>query len=85
MIRPEYSCGMKMKTSITLSEELLGQIHQAKAPHESRSQTIERLVREGFRARASRAREERDLAVINEHAEELNAEAEDVLEYQVRV
>ena len=50
---------------------------------ESRSETIERLLREGLAARAKRETDARDLALINAHAEALNAEAEDVLGFQV--
>jgi hypothetical protein len=51
----------------------------------SRSETIERLLRESLRARERRARDIKDLDAINRHADELNAEAEDVLTYQVDV
>ena len=50
---------------------------------ESRSETIERLLREGLAARARQATDARDLALINAHADALNEEAEDVLGYQV--
>jgi len=73
---------MKLKTSITLSEDVLATIRKASRKGESRSETIERLLRETLAARARRAADERDLALINRHAERLNAEAEDVLEYQ---
>ena len=73
---------MKVKTSITLSEGILVTIAQASKKGESRSQTIERLLREGLRLSARQATEARDLELINRHADELNAEAEDVLSYQ---
>jgi metal-responsive CopG/Arc/MetJ family transcriptional regulator len=73
---------MKQKTSITLSEEMLKAIRRLAVKGESRSETIERLLREGVTARARRAVDERDLALINRHAEGLNAEAEDALDYQ---
>jgi hypothetical protein len=44
---------------------------------------LERLVREGLAARARRDADERDRAVLNRHAEALNAEAADALTYQV--
>lgn len=71
-----------MKTSITLSEDLIRRVARAARKGESRSETLERLVREGLAARARQAVDARDLALINAHAEQLNAEAEDVLEYQ---
>jgi metal-responsive CopG/Arc/MetJ family transcriptional regulator len=74
---------MKLKTSLTLSEDLLKTIRRAARKGESRSQTVERLIREGVAARARRSADTRDLALINRHADSLNAEAEDVLAYQV--
>jgi hypothetical protein len=50
---------------------------------ESRSETIERLVHEAIAARRRLAANARDLALIDKHADALNAEAEDVLGYQV--
>ena len=47
------------------------------------SEAIERLLREGLAGRARRAADERDLALINAHVDTLNAEADDVLGYQV--
>ena len=73
---------MRLKTSITLSEYVLKTIRRASRKGESRSETIERLLRETLAARARRAADERDLALINRHADRLNAEAEDVLDYQ---
>ena len=49
---------------------------------ESRSETMERLLREGLIARARRTADAQDLALINQHADALNAEAGDVLGYQ---
>jgi metal-responsive CopG/Arc/MetJ family transcriptional regulator len=74
---------MKVKTSITLSEDVLKRVSRAKRKGESRSETIERLLREGLEARIRQAADARDLALINRHAEALNDEAGDVLEYQV--
>jgi metal-responsive CopG/Arc/MetJ family transcriptional regulator len=74
---------MKRKTSITLSEELLELVDRSTAKGGNRSGTIERLLRESIGARVRRAADARDLALINRHADELNAEGEDVLGYQV--
>lgn len=76
---------MKLKTSVTLSEAILKTIRRAAQKGESRSETIERLLRESVAARARRAADRRDLALINQHADQLNAEAEDVLTYQADV
>jgi len=74
---------MKVKTSITLSEDILKSLRRAANRGESRSETIERLLRESLAARTRQAADARDLALINRHAEKLNAEADDVLGYQV--
>ena len=78
----EYPSSMKLKTSVTLSEDVLATIDRATKKGHSRSQTIERLLREGLAARARLTTEQRDLALINRHADTLNAEADDVLRYQ---
>ena len=72
-----------MKTSVTLSEAVLKTVRKAARKGESRSQTIERLLSEGLAAQARRAAHERDLILINRHADALNEEAADVLGYQV--
>jgi hypothetical protein len=74
---------MKLKTSLTLSEDVVQLLARATRKGESRSKAVERLLREGLRARARRDTDRKDLALINEHADSLNAEAEDVLGYQV--
>jgi len=74
---------MKLKTSVTLSEDIVKTIDEVARAGESRSQTIERLLRERLAAEARHAADRRDLALINRHAEQLNAEAADVLQYQV--
>jgi len=76
---------MKVKTSVTLSEDLAKTLRQAARAGESRSQTIERLLRASLAASARQAAERRELAAINRQVDELNAEAEDVLAYQVKL
>lgn len=73
---------MKVKTSVTLSEDVLKTLKRAARRGESRSQTIERVLREHLATCERRAVDRRDLARINRHADRLNAEAEDVLDYQ---
>jgi metal-responsive CopG/Arc/MetJ family transcriptional regulator len=76
---------MKSKTSITLSGDLVKTIDQLTPKGGSRSETIERLLRESLAARERRARDLKDLEAINRHAAQLNEEAEDVLGYQVEL
>jgi metal-responsive CopG/Arc/MetJ family transcriptional regulator len=73
---------MKQKTSITLSEDIVKTLRRAARKGESRSETIERLLRESLAASERSAADRRDLALINRHADRLNAEADDVLDYQ---
>jgi hypothetical protein len=72
---------MKRKISMTVSDEMLRLVARAAAGGESRSQTLVRLVREGLLARGRRLADERDLALLNRHADALNREAADVMEY----
>jgi metal-responsive CopG/Arc/MetJ family transcriptional regulator len=74
---------MKVKTSITLSAELIRQIDALVSHYGTRSALIEQAVREFLAAQAKRTREAQDLEILNRRAEALNAEAADVLSYQV--
>ncbi len=74
---------MKVKTSITLSREVLGLIDKHHAEFRSRSEFLERAARAFLTHLARTEAERRDLEIINRNADELNAEAEDVLTYQV--
>jgi metal-responsive CopG/Arc/MetJ family transcriptional regulator len=76
---------MKLKTSVTLSEDVVKRLDRATKKGESRSQAIERLLRESLYAEARRAADLRDLTLINKHAAQLNAEADDVLAYQTQL
>ena len=74
---------MKMKTSVTLDKEVVAAVEEAAREGESRSQVIERLLRQSIAARERDAVDQRDRKIINAHADELNEEAVDVLGYQV--
>ena len=74
---------MKLKTSVTLAQDVLTAIEAVTREGESRSQVIERLLRESFAARERAAIDERDREIINLYANELNEDAIDVLGYQV--
>ena len=71
-----------MKTSVTLSEDIMKTIDRLARKGESRSAIVERLVRESLAARAKQAAADRDRALLDAHADALNAEIEDVLRYQ---
>ena len=74
---------MKIKTSVTLSAELLEAIEEQADQYKNRSDFIEAaswaLIRQLIRAQ----RDARDLEILNRDADQLNAEAFDALEYQV--
>ena len=76
---------MKEKASITLSREVLTQIDLLAGTKYSRSAFIERVLRRYFRERERAALHARDLQRINQAADELNAEALDVLRYQAPI
>lgn len=72
---------MKVKTSITLSEEILAQLDCVEGS-ESRSALIERILHAFFRRRALDDEQARDRALLDREADLFNSEALDVLEYQ---
>ena len=72
---------MKVKTSITLSEDVLEQLDDV-AGSESRSALIERILRAFLQRRALDAVQARDRALLDRNADVFNAEALDSLEYQ---
>ena len=76
---------MKVKTSITLSEELIRQMDARLSQYGTRSALIERAVRDFLATAAQRQREARDLEILNRRAEALNVEAADVLSYQLEL
>ena len=74
---------MKIKTSITIKDSLLTVIDQWCKHSKSRSEFIESAVRSYINRLSREEQERRDLSIINDHADELNEEAADVLDYQV--
>jgi Arc/MetJ-type ribon-helix-helix transcriptional regulator len=79
----EYIGGMKVKTSVTLSEEVLEAIDQQAGPTKNRSDFIEKAVRAYIAQRLRDTQNAHDLEIINRRAARLNEEAADVLSYQV--
>ncbi len=70
---------MRVKTSITLPEELLSRLDRV---DKNRSALIERAAL-AYLARLERqARDENDIEIIERNADRLNTEAVDTLEYQ---
>ena len=73
---------MKEKISITLSSDVVEGIDKLAGSKHSRSAFLERVIRKYLRERARAAVQARDLERLNRGADRLNAEAEEVLDYQ---
>ena len=73
---------MKEKTSITLSKDLLARVDRLAGPKQSRSAFIERVLRKYLQDRRRTRIHARDLELLNQAADRLNREADEVLEYQ---
>lgn len=73
---------MKVKTSITLSEDLLKDVDRFARDYKNRSEFIESALRKFVAELMRQEQDARDLQIINEHADALNEEAEDVLSFQ---
>ena len=72
---------MKVKTSVTLSEELLQAI-STEASAENRSAFIETATWEYLESRRKRLRDRREMDLISSNADLLNEEARETLEFQ---
>jgi metal-responsive CopG/Arc/MetJ family transcriptional regulator len=73
---------MKSKTSLTLSDDLLASIDKLAGSKVSRSAYIEQILREFLDGRAQARKDAREIAAINRHAAQLNAEMSDALSFQ---
>lgn len=70
---------MKLKTSITLPDELLRRIDRADS---NRSAFLEKAARQYLAQLEKQMRDARDAEILNTRADRLNREALDVLDYQ---
>jgi|HubBroStandDraft_6_1064221.scaffolds.fasta_scaffold3160072_2 metal-responsive CopG/Arc/MetJ family transcriptional regulator len=70
---------MRVKTSVTLPQELLARIDRV---DRNRSAFVEKASRVYLASLERARRNARDLEILNANADRLNAEASDVLEYQ---
>ncbi len=73
---------MKIKTSLTLSEDLVASIDKLAGTKGSRSAYIEQILREFLERRAQARKVAREVAAINRHAAQLNVEMTDALSFQ---
>lgn len=76
---------MKAKTSLTLSEDLVKTLDKLAGPKVSRSAFIENILRDFLYRRAQARRNTREVAAINRHAAQLNAEMSDALSLQTNL
>jgi metal-responsive CopG/Arc/MetJ family transcriptional regulator len=79
-----YIGGMKVKTSVSLSREVLAQLDTL-ISYGNRSDFIEQAVLKYIDLLYREKRNQNDLTRINAAADRLNAEAKDVLRYQVEL
>jgi metal-responsive CopG/Arc/MetJ family transcriptional regulator len=73
---------MKTKTSLTLSGDLIARIDKLAGSKVSRSSYIEQILRDFVDGRAQARKDAREVAAINRHAAQLNAEMSDALSVQ---
>jgi metal-responsive CopG/Arc/MetJ family transcriptional regulator len=73
---------MKVKTSLSLSEDLIARIDKLAGSKVSRSSYIEQILRDFVDGLAQARKDARAIAAINRHAAQLNAEMSDALCFQ---
>jgi metal-responsive CopG/Arc/MetJ family transcriptional regulator len=76
---------MKIKTSITLSKNLLKEIDTIISKSGNRSLFIEEAIKNYINHKKRFLRNQKDLEIINRSANDLNKEAEDTFSYQVKI
>jgi len=76
---------MKIKTSITISKDLIKEIDNYLGSSGNRSALIEQALREFFAVKTHQMREAKDLEILNKRTKTFNEEAADVLSYQVEI
>jgi metal-responsive CopG/Arc/MetJ family transcriptional regulator len=73
---------MKVKTSISISEDLIRRIDEFSGGQNNRSEVIQRALRDYLDRQARLKRDLQDLVILNRKMGKLNREAADVLSYQ---
>lgn len=76
---------MKVKTSVTLSADIIALIDKNAEGEQNRSSFIEQAIRTYLEIIDRKNRDKADLQIINSAAEKLNKEALDVLNYQMEL
>jgi metal-responsive CopG/Arc/MetJ family transcriptional regulator len=76
---------MRIKITITLSEKFFEAIEKYGTAYDNRSKFVEAAIWAFIGQNIRERQNARDIEIINRKADQLNAEAEDVLSYQVPV
>lgn len=79
----QYDGCVKLTLAVELDEQMVDAVDAAALDGESRSETIGRLLRDNVVARHGNEVDDPDRKLIDEHADELNEQALDVLGFQV--
>ena len=77
-----YASGMKIETTVALSEDLVAALDSRTRDSQDRSALVEAALR-AYLTWPRPGEDAGDLEIINSHSAELNEEAADVLAYQV--
>jgi metal-responsive CopG/Arc/MetJ family transcriptional regulator len=77
-----YVSGVKVETTITLSEEIVEAVDHIAGASGSRSEVIETALRRYLAQTRRDEQNRRDLEIINRRAARLNREVKDVLAFQ---
>jgi hypothetical protein len=76
---------MKVKTSITISEDNINLINNLLAPQGNMSEFIEKAIVHYINHIKKSERNANDYNILNNNADRLNLEAKDVLSYQINI
>ncbi len=74
---------MSVKLSIVLPDDLVEAMNAFSKPYKSRSQFIEKALKQFIANLKREEQNRRDLELINRYASRLNQEMHDALEYQI--
>ena len=74
---------MSVKVSVVLPDDVFQAVNTLSQQYKSRSQFIETAIRRFITQIRREEQHQRDIEIINRHADRLNAETEDALRYQV--
>ncbi len=73
---------MKVRTSVTLPEELLTKVNALAGKTRKRSEIVECALRDYMAKEKRKKLNTRDIEIINEHADLINKQVEETLEFQ---